>query len=190
MKTTNVMIVGVGGQGSLLASKLLGKLLCDEGYDVKVSEVHGMSQRGGSVVTYVRFGEKVYSPIIDKGEADYIISFEKLEGARYISSLCKDGTLIVNTQQIDPMPVIIGAAEYPADILDEVKAKGVRVDSIDALELANRAGSSKAVNIVLMGRLAKHMDIPTEKWMAAIEASVKPQFVELNKKAFELGYNS
>ena len=190
MKTTNIMIVGVGGQGSLLASKLLGKLLCGEGYDVKVSEVHGMSQRGGSVVTYVRYGEKVYSPIIDKGEADYIISFEKLEGARYVSCLKEGGTLVVNTQQIDPMPVIIGAAEYPSEILCELESKGVNVDKIDALTLANEAGSSKAVNIVLLGRLAKHMDIATEKWIAAIESSVKPQFVELNKKAFELGYNS
>lgn len=190
MKTTNIMIVGVGGQGSLLASKLLGKLLCGEGYDVKVSEVHGMSQRGGSVVTYVRFGEKVYSPIIDKGEADYIISFEKLEGARYVSCLKEGGTLVVNTQQIDPMPVIIGATEYPAEILSELEAKGVNVDKIDALALANEAGSSKAVNIVLLGRLAKHMNISTEKWIAAIESSVKPAFVELNKKAFELGYNS
>ncbi|MBE6574121.1 MAG: indolepyruvate oxidoreductase subunit beta [Ruminococcaceae bacterium] len=190
MKTTNVMIVGVGGQGSLLASKLLGKLLMGEGYDVKVSEVHGMSQRGGSVVTYVRFGEKVYSPIIDEGEADYIISFEKLEGARYISSLKEGGTLVVNTQQIDPMPVIIGSAQYPEDILDKVEDKGVNVDKLDALALANEAGSSKAVNIVLMGRLAKHTDIPYEKWINAIEATVKPAFVELNKKAFELGYNS
>ncbi len=190
MKTTNIMIVGVGGQGSLLASKLLGKLLCGEGYDVKVSEVHGMSQRGGSVVTYVRFGEKVYSPIIDKGEADYIISFEKLEGARYVSCLKEGGTLVVNTQQIDPMPVIIGATEYPAEILSELEAKAVNVDKIDALALANEAGSSKAVNIVLLGRLAKHMNISTEKWIAAIESSVKPAFVELNKKAFELGYNS
>lgn len=190
MKTTNIMIVGVGGQGSLLASKLLGKLLCSEGYDVKVSEVHGMSQRGGSVVTYVRFGEKVYSPIIDKGEADYIISFEKLEGARYASCLKDSGTLIVNTQQIDPMPVIIGAAEYPTEILSELENKGVNVDKIDALALANEAGSAKAVNIVLLGRLAKHMDIATDKWISAIESSVKPAFIELNKKAFELGYNS
>ena len=190
MKTTNVMIVGVGGQGSLLASKLLGKLLMGEGYDVKVSEVHGMSQRGGSVVTYVRFGEKVYSPIIDEGEADYIVSFEKLEGARYLSCLKEGGTLVVNTQQIDPMPVIIGNAEYPADILDKVEAKGVKVDKLNALDLANEAGSSKAVNIVLMGRLAKHTEIPYEKWISAIEATVKPAFIELNKKAFEIGYNS
>ena len=187
--TKNVMIVGVGGQGSLLASKLLGRLLVDEGYDVKVSEVHGMSQRGGSVVTYVRFGDRVYSPVIEDGEADFIVSFEKIEAARYTSKLKKDGVIIVNTQQIDPMPVIIGAATYPEDILDEMKAKGVNVDDIDALALAQQAGSAKACNIVLMGRLAKYFDMPKEKWIAAIEKSVKPQFVELNKKAFEMGYD-
>ncbi len=187
--TKNVMIVGVGGQGSLLASKLLGRLLVDEGYDVKVSEVHGMSQRGGSVVTYVRFGDKVYSPVIENGEADFIVSFEKIEAARYVDKLKKDGTIIVNTQQIDPMPVIIGAAQYPDGIIDEMKQKGVHVDDIDALELAQQAGSAKACNIVLMGRLAKYFDMPKEKWIAAIENSVKPQFIEMNKKAFELGYN-
>ena len=187
--TKNIMIVGVGGQGSLLASKLLGRLLVDEGFDVKVSEVHGMSQRGGSVVTYVRFGEKVYSPIIENGEADFIVSFEKIEAARYVEKLKKDGTIIVNTQQIDPMPVIIGAAAYPENIIDEMKAKGIRVDDIDALALANEAGSSKACNIVLMGRLAKYFDMPKEKWLAAIEKCVKPQFAEINKKAFDLGYN-
>lgn len=182
------MIVGVGGQGSLLASKLLGRLLVDEGYDVKVSEVHGMSQRGGSVVTYVRFGSKVYSPVIENGEADFIVSFEKIEAARYVDKLKKDGTIIVNTQQIDPMPVIIGATTYPDAIIDEMKAKGIHVDDIDALSLAQQAGSAKACNIVLMGRLAKYFDMPKEKWIAAIEKSVKPQFVEMNKKAFELGY--
>lgn len=186
--TKNIMIVGVGGQGSLLASKLLGRLLVDDGYDVKVSEVHGMSQRGGSVVTYVRFGNRIYSPVIEDGEADFIISFEKIEAARYVEKLKKDGIIIVNTQQIDPMPVIIGAAIYPEGVIDEMKAKGVNVDDIDALSLAQQAGSAKACNIVLMGRLAKYFDMPKEKWIAAIEKSVKPQFVELNKKAFELGY--
>ena len=187
--TKNVMIVGVGGQGSLLASKLLGKLLVDEGYDVKVSEVHGMSQRGGSVVTYVRFGDRVYSPVIEDGEADYIVSFEKLEAARYAEKLTKDGVIIVNTQQIDPMPVIIGAATYPEGVLDELSSKGVKIDAIDALDLAQQAGSAKACNIVLMGRLAKYFDMPKDKWIDAIKKSVKPQFVELNLKAFELGYN-
>ncbi len=190
MATKNIMIVGVGGQGSLLASKLLGRLLVDEGYDVKVSEVHGMSQRGGSVVTYVRFGEKVYSPIIDEGEADFIVSFEKIEAARYIKDLRKGGTVIVNTQQIDPMPVIIGNAVYPADVLDEMKSKGVNVDAIDALSLASQAGSAKACNIVLMGRLAKYFDIPYDKWETAIAKIVKPAFIEINKKAFDLGYNN
>ena len=190
MKTTNVMIVGVGGQGSLLASKLLGRLLIDEGYDVKVSEVHGMSQRGGSVVTYVRFGEKVYSPIITEGEADFIISFEKLEAARYAKYLNKDGLIVVNTQQIDPMPVIIGAAEYPVDVLDELTAKGLKVESLDALTLAEQAGSSKAVNIVLMGKVAKQFGISYDKWITAIENTVAPKFIEMNKKAFDLGFNS
>ena len=189
MKTTNLMIVGVGGQGSLLASKLLGTLLVDEGFDVKVSEVHGMSQRGGSVVTYVRFGDKVYSPVVAEGEADFIISFEKLEGARYVSRLKEGGKIIVNTQQIDPMPVVIGAAEYPADILDTLAKKGIDIDGFDALSLAEQAGSSKAVNIVLMGRLAKYLKIPYEKWIDAIAKSVKPQFVEINKKAFDLGWS-
>ncbi len=190
MKTVSVMIVGVGGQGSLLASKLLGRLLVDEGYDVKVSEVHGMSQRGGSVVTYVRFGDKVYSPIITDGEADIIISFEKLEAGRYANFLKKDGRIVVNTQQIDPMPVIIGAAQYPENVLDELTSKGVSVDALDALSLAEQAGSSKAVNIVLMGKAAKYFDIPKERWITAIENTVAPKFVEMNKKAFELGYNS
>ncbi|MEE1280388.1 MAG: indolepyruvate oxidoreductase subunit beta [Oscillospiraceae bacterium] len=187
MMQLNIMIVGVGGQGSLLASKLLGKLLVNEGLDVKVSEVHGMSQRGGSVVTYVRSGEKVYSPIIDKGEADFIVSFEKLEAARYAPYLKKGGKIIVNTQQIDPMPIITGAAQYPENALDNLSAQGIDIDSIDALAPALRAGSAKAVNIVLMGRLSKYLDISEDKWLSAIEESVKPKFVELNKEAFKLG---
>ena len=190
MKTKSVMIVGVGGQGSLLASKLLGRLLMDEGYDVKVSEVHGMSQRGGCVVTYVRYGDKVYSPIITEGEADIIISFEKLEAARYASYLKKDGKIVVNTQEIDPMPVIIGAAEYPTDVLSELTAKGLQVEALDALTFAEQAGSSKAVNIVLMGRAAKYFDIPYDNWIKAIENTVAPKFIEMNKIAFNLGYNS
>ena len=185
--TKNIMIVGVGGQGSLLASKLLGTLLSEAGADVKVSEVHGMSQRGGSVVTYVRYGDKVYSPIIDKGEADFIVSFEKIEAARYASYLKNGGKIIVNTQEIEPMPVITGAAEYPTDALEKLSALGVCVDALDALTPATEAGSAKAVNIVLMGRLSKYMDIPEEKWLDAIRRSVKPKFVELNEKAFKLG---
>lgn len=183
----NIMIVGVGGQGALLASKTLGQVLLDAGFDVKVSEVHGMSQRGGSVVTYVRFGEKVYSPIVDKGEADFIVSFELLEAARYTEYLKKDGQIVVNTQQIDPMPVITGATKYPEDLVETMKKAGINVDAIDCLSLAKQAGTSKAVNIVLMGRLSKYMDFPEEAWLKAIEKLVKPQFLEMNKKAFLLG---
>ncbi|MBQ1242855.1 MAG: indolepyruvate oxidoreductase subunit beta, partial [Clostridia bacterium] len=149
MKTTNIMIVGVGGQGTLLASKLLGRLLLKRGYDVKVSEVHGMSQRGGSVVTYVRYGEKVYSPVVDKGEADVIISFEMLEAARWVEYLKKGGTIVTNTQQINPMPVIIGAAEYPQNLAEKIAEKGINIEAFDALSLAEEAGTSKAVNLVL-----------------------------------------
>lgn len=183
----NIMIVGVGGQGALLASKTLGQVLLDAGFDVKVSEVHGMSQRGGSVVTYVRYGEKVYSPIVDKGEADFIVSFEMLEAARYTEYLKKDGRIVVNTQNIDPMPVITGAAEYPADLENKIKNAGFAVDAVDCLSLAEQAGTAKAVNIVLMGRLSKYMDFSEEAWLKAIEKLVKPQFLEMNKKAFMLG---
>lgn len=189
METKNIMIVGVGGQGSLLASKLLGHLLLSQGYDVKVSEVHGMSQRGGSVVTYVRYGDKVYSPVIDKGEADYIVSFELLEAARWLPFLKKDGQIVTNTQQIDPMPVITGAAEYPENLVDKLKATGAKVDALDCLSLAEEAGSSKAVNIVLLGRLSHYFDLPEEAWMKSLEANVPQKFLEMNKKAFELGKN-
>ncbi len=185
--TKNIMIVGVGGQGSLLASKLLGHLLLSEGYDVKVSEVHGMSQRGGSVVTYVRFGEKVYSPIIDRGEADFIVSFEKLEAARYLPYLKEDGRIVTNTQEIDPMPVTSGACQYPENLIEKMEKLGIQVDALDCLSLANEAGSSKAVNIVLMGRLSKYFDISAEKWEQAIRECVPPNFTELNLKAFALG---
>ncbi len=187
METKNVMIVGVGGQGSLLASKLLGRLLLAQGYDIKVSEVHGMSQRGGSVVTYVRFGDKVYSPVIDEGEADFIVSFELLEAARWTKFLKPGGKLITNTQRIDPMPVIIGAATYPEDLVEKMSEAGIDLDAMDALSLAEQAGSAKAVNLVLMGRLSRYFHIPQEQWMAAIEESVPPKFLEMNKKAFALG---
>ncbi len=190
METKSIMIVGVGGQGTLLASKLLGRLLLSRGYDVKVSEVHGMSQRGGSVVTYVRWGDRVYSPIINKGQADCILSFELLEAARYTEYLKPDGRIIVNSQQINPMPVIAGTASYPENLVEKLGALGIHVDALDALALAEKAGSSKAVNLVLMGRLAKHFDFTKEEWMDAIEHSVPPKFLELNKKAFDLGQSA
>ncbi len=190
METKNIMIVGVGGQGSLLASKLLGHLLMEQGYDVKVSEVHGMSQRGGSVVTYVRYGNRVNSPVIDKGEADYIVSFEVLEAARWLEYLKPGGQIVTSTQQIDPMPVITGAAQYPQELVAKMRATGAKVDALDCLALAEEAGSSKAVNIVLMGRLSHYFDLPDEAWQASLEAMVPPKFLELNKKAFQLGKNA
>ncbi|MBR5641791.1 MAG: indolepyruvate oxidoreductase subunit beta [Firmicutes bacterium] len=190
METKNIMIVGVGGQGSLLASKLLGHLLMEQGYDVKVSEVHGMSQRGGSVVTYVRYGERVNSPIIDQGEADFIVSFELLEAARWLSFLKPGGQIVTSTQQIDPMPVVTGVASYPEDLVEKMKATGAKVDALDCLSLAKQAGSSKAVNLVLMGRLSHYFGAPDEVWQEAIKAIVPAKFLELNKKAFELGKNA
>lgn len=185
----SVLIVGVGGQGTLLASRLLGNALLSKNYDVKVSEVHGMSQRGGSVVTYVRYGESVASPIIEQGEADLILSFEALEAARFLPYLKKGGKIIVNTQQIDPMPVVAGNADYPKNILEEIRKAGVEVVSADALTLAEQAGSAKAVNVVLMGMLAKHTDIEKQVWLDTVEQTVPPKFLELNLNAFELGYN-
>ncbi len=188
MKDINILIVGVGGQGTLLASKLMGKIYIDAGYDVKVSEVHGMSQRGGSVVTYVRAGSKVYSPVISFGEADVIISFEALESARWLPWLKKDGVVISNTAQIDPMPVIMGNATYPENILGQISEKGIKVISADALSLAEKAGSAKAVNIVLLGIAVKALGLDKEEALAAIRATVPPKTVEVNERAFELGY--
>ena len=188
--TRNIMIVGVGGQGTLLASKLLGHVLLEQGYDVKVSEVHGMSQRGGSVVTYVRYGECVNAPIIDKGEADFIVSFELLEAARWLPWLKPDGQIVTSTQRIEPMPVITGAAEYPGNLVDKMRAAGAKVDALDCLALAEQAGSAKAVNIVLMGRLSHYFGMDDALWLSAIEQVVPPKFLELNKKAFALGKNA
>lgn len=186
-QTKGVMIVGVGGQGSLLASKLLGNVLTAQDFDVKVSEVHGMSQRGGSVVTYVKFGDQVYSPVIDQGEADAIVAFERLEAARWLPYLKQGGKLIVNDQRISPMPVITGAMEYPADILEKLRQKQVDVIALDALALAQQAGSSKAVNVVLIGVLSTMLDFSDEIWQQTLEKTVPPKFLELNRKAFELG---
>ncbi len=186
MSVKSILIVGVGGQGTLLASKIMGRVLMNQGYDVKLSEVHGMSQRGGSVVTYVKYGEKVYSPIVDLGEADFILSFEALEAARWLAYLKEGGTLITNNAEIWPMPVITGAAKYPENILDNVSAKA-RVVARDALNLATEVGGAKAVNIVLLGVLSKVSDIPEEVWLEAIEKTVPAKFIDMNKKAFALG---
>ncbi len=186
----SIMIVGVGGQGTLLASRILGSVALDTGADVKISEVHGMSQRGGSVVTYVKYGKKVYSPIISKGEADIILSFEELEAFRYASYLKKGtGKMIVNTQQIDPMPVIVGAAEYTKDIIEKLENNFNNIIPVDALKIAESAGNKKAVNVALIGVLASKSEIKKEVWLEAIRKNVPEKFLEANLKAFEAGYN-
>lgn len=186
--TKNIMIVGVGGQGTLLASRILGNTVIGEGYDVKISEVHGMSQRGGSVVTYVKYGDQVFSPIIDQGEADVILAFELLEAYRALPYLKKGGKLIVNNQQIDPMPVITGAAKYPENIQEKLQAC-VDVTLVDALALAKEAGNQKAVNVVLIGVMAAKSEIAYEKWVETIKTTVPAKFLEVNLKAFDLGYH-
>ncbi len=185
--TQNILIIGVGGQGTLLASRILGGVAIAQGYDVKVSEVHGMSQRGGSVVTYVKYGDKVFSPIIDKGEADIILAFEPLEAARALPNLKEGGRLIVNTQRINPMPVVIGAAKYPEGILDELSKKA-NVTKVDALSLAQKAGSVKAVNVALIGVMAQSTDVPYEVWMDVLKKCVPAKFLEMNIAAFKYGY--
>ncbi len=185
----NIMIVGVGGQGTLLASRILGAAATLAGKQVKLSEVHGMSQRGGSVVTYVKYGDRVDSPVIEPGEADMIIAFEELEAYRSIPYLKKDGVLIVNTQKTNPMPVITGAMEYPKGILETIRNKGVKVIACDALALAKEAGNIKSVNVALIGVMAKNSALPKEIWDKALEMAVPAKFLEVNQKAFMLGYN-
>ena len=184
----NIMIVGVGGQGTLLASRILGNIVIEEGYDVKVSEVHGMSQRGGSVVTYVKFGDKVYSPIIDKGEADIILAFEMLEAYRALPYLKKGGKIIVNNQEMNPLPVIIGAMEYPKNIKEKLESI-VNLECVEALELAKEAGNIKTVNVVLIGVLAKSTNIEYSKWIEILKSTVPAKLLDVNLKAFDLGYN-
>ena len=181
----NIMIVGVGGQGTLLASKILGRAAMDSGMDVKVSEVHGMSQRGGSVVTYVRVGDEVYSPVIGRGDADVILSFEVLEAARWLPNLKNGGTLVTSTQQINPMPVITGAAEYPEGLVDDMKALGVDVRAFDAPAIAAEAGSVRAANVALIGMAADVLGFDHDILRGAVAACVPAKALEVNLKAFD-----
>ncbi len=187
METKNIMIVGVGGQGTLLTSRILGGIMLHAGYEVKLSEVHGMAQRGGSVVTFVRYGEKVTEPIVEEGQADVLIAFERLEAMRYAHYLKKDGVLIVNDQRIDPMPVVMGVAEYPENIISNL-SKTHRVISADAMAEAKKLGNAKVFNVIVLGLAAKHMDFKKEDWLTVIENTVKPKTIDINKLAFETGY--
>jgi len=188
MRNLSILIAGVGGQGTLLTSQVLGAAALKAGYDVKMSEVHGMAQRGGSVITYVRIGKDVKSPVIEKGGADILLCFEKLEALRWIDYVKKDGTIIVNDQRIDPMPVIIGSVKYPEGITEEISTRFPNVITVDALDAARQLGNIKVLNIVMLGLMAKTTGIPVEIWHEAIGETVKEKFVELNIKAFDKGY--
>ena len=188
MTTKNIMIVGVGGQGTLLTSRILGGITVAAGYDVKLSEVHGMAQRGGSVVTYVRYGEKVAEPIVEEGQADVLIAFERLEALRYAHFLKKDGVMIVNDQRIDPMPVVTGAAQYPEGIIEELREK-YRVVAVDAMDEAIKMGNSRVFNVIILGIAAKNMDFQKEQWIEVIKNTVPPKTVDINVAAFEKGYS-
>lgn len=185
----NILIVGVGGQGTLLTSKVLGNLAMGAGYEVKVSELHGMAQRGGSVVTHVRFGEVVHAPLIDEGGADIILAFEKLEAARYLNYLKQGGTIIVNALEILPMPVIMGAAAYPANVMDMLRENAGAVHCIDATGLAKECGNARTMNVVLLGVLARCMGESRADWETALKKTIKPDLLNVNRMAFEKGYS-
>ena len=187
--TKNIMIVGVGGQGTLLTSRIIGKAALSEGLDVKISEVHGMAQRGGSVVTFVRFGEKVNEPVVEEGQADVIIAFERLEALRYSHFLKKDGVLIVNDCRIDPMTVVIGAMQYPENILEGLEQKH-EVHTIDGKAIAIELNNSKVLNSVVLGFAAPYIGFDRQVWLDTVETTVPPKTIEINKKAFICGYEA
>lgn len=187
MTSKNIMIVGVGGQGPLLTSRILGKLAINAGYDVKLSEVHGMAQRGGSVVTFVRYGDKVNEPIVEEGQADVLIAFERLEALRYLHFLKKDGVVIVNDWRIDPITVVTGVAAYPEDVIETLKEKR-RAIVVEATAESKKLGAPKAFNIIVLGAAARHMGFEKEDWLRVIETTVPPKTIEVNKQAFEIGY--
>ncbi|SHE98028.1 indolepyruvate ferredoxin oxidoreductase beta subunit [Desulforamulus putei DSM 12395] len=188
LKPINILLVGVGGQGTILATRVLAKAAQDAGYDIKVSEIKGMAQRGGSVVTQVRLGEKVYSPIISQGGADVILAFEKMEALRWLSYLKPDGHMIVNDQAIPPVPVLTGAAVYPTDCLARVKQAATHTIVVDALNIAIGCGNPRAANVVLIGLLARRLPIAKDTWLQALQARVPEKFLDVNLKAFEKGY--
>ena len=187
MTTKNIMIVGVGGQGTLLTSRILGGITTKAGFDVKLSEVHGMAQRGGSVVTFVRYGDLVSEPIVEEGQADVLIAFERLEALRYAHFLKKDGVIIVNDQRIDPITVVTGAVQYPEQIIETLR-ENHNVIAVDAMAEAKKLGNPKVFNTIIIGVAAKRMDFEKEKWLEVIEQTVPPKTVEINKAAFEAGY--
>ena len=185
----NIMVVGVGGQGTLLTSRIIGKTALAAGHDVKLSEVHGMAQRGGSVVTFVRFGDKVYEPVVEEGCVDVLISFERLEAQRYAHFLKPDGVIIVNDTRIEPMTVVIGAAKYPEGIIEKLSDKH-KVHVIDGGTIAKKLGNSKVLNTVVLGLAAKHIGFSEDEWLEVLKSTVPPKTVEINALAFKAGYDS
>ena len=183
----NIMVVGVGGQGTLLTSRIIGKCAIEGGYDVKMSEVHGMAQRGGSVVTFVRFGDKVFEPVVEEGEVDVLISFERLEAMRYAHFLKKDGVIVVNDTRIDPMTVVIGAKSYPEGIIEELSSEHT-VYTVNGGEIANSLGNSKVLNSVVLGLAAKHIGFSEDEWLSVLKNTVPPKTVDVNVAAFKAGY--
>ncbi len=188
MSVKNIMIVGVGGQGTLLTSRILGNLAIGGGYDVKLSEVHGMAQRGGSVVTFVRYGEEVAEPIVEEGQADVLIAFEKLEALRYLHFLKEDGVIVVNDWRIDPITVVTGAAQYPDGVIESL-CKARKTVVVEATRTAMEMGAPKAFNVIVLGAAARYVGFRREDWLQVIEATVPPKTMEVNRKAFEAGYS-
>ncbi len=189
-QTKNILLSGVGGQGIILASKILATGLMNHGYDVKMSEVHGMAQRGGSVTTQVRFGEKVYSPIIGKGQADILISFEEMETAKWMEFVKPEGTVIINAFRIPSAPILMGSVDYPNGVVEEVRTKVKNTQVFDAAKLAEELGNMKTINVILVGALIKGLGLADIDWEAVIRSLVKEKFVELNLKAFKMGFDA
>ena len=187
-KDVNVLLVGVGGQGTILASRIISFVARAKGLEVKLSETHGMAQRGGSVVTHLRAGEKIYSPLIDQGQADIILSFERLEAWRWLPYLKKEGMVVVNSQVIYPVPVIMGYREYPENILEKIEKNVSRTFVVDALALAREAGNERTVNVALLGVLARNLEFGKDVWLQALESILPAKVLEPNRKAFLLGY--
>lgn len=188
MSVKNIMIVGVGGQGTLLTSRILGNLAIHTGFDVKLSEVHGMAQRGGSVVTFVRYGEQVAEPIVEEGCADVLIAFERLEALRYLHFLKEDGVIVVNDWRIDPITVVTGAAQYPDGVIESL-CKARKTVVVEATRTAIEMGAPKAFNVIVLGAAARYVGFRREDWLQVIEATVPPKTMEVNRKAFEAGYS-
>lgn len=188
LSNLNLLLVGVGGQGTILASKVLVEVVLQSGLDVKMSEIHGMAQRGGSVITHVKIGEKVYSPLVEKGEADIILSFEQLEALRWLEYLKPQGQIIVSTQVIEPVPVILGKAEYPRDIVGALRKKAGIVNAVEALAIAEECGNSKVSNVVMIGVLAQKLNFPEEKWLNSLRDKVPKRLLDVNLRAFKRGY--